>query len=357
VEQQVLQPRAADDSEQDGAGREFAETAEEAILNLERAASVHALRADGRFNFKTLKHDLAVEGLDNISRSYSRLSIGSCMRHHAQRAVNIRRSKPQPSIGPSLLHHGIAICDDEQPESQEAGDGFASRFNRYLLAARTTDVGQGFGSECKQRARAIHGHLHALDCVAPLLPPPHAAVVARSLNHLRPHLFATGHCRSECKEESSDASAPDMLYVCVSTMAQINPHLMLRFTCRFSDLSRQLKDDRDDLFARLTQAQQDNKIMNQELSTARSNLAVVKDELEFAKRAVKTLQSSKATSKEALCAALPALLFSSTLSPQCDLFLHLLLSQLLQGLCSRCAESRVVGGGEDREERGARSPG
>jgi hypothetical protein len=70
--------------------------------------------------------------------------------------------------------------------------------------------------------------------------------------------------------------------------------------CSYSDLSRQLKDDRDDLFVRLTQALQDNKDMNQELTAMRSNMTVLKDELEFAKRAVKTLQTSKATSKEAL---------------------------------------------------------
>jgi hypothetical protein len=63
-----------------------------------------------------------------------------------------------------------------------------------------------------------------------------------------------------------------------------------------------LQDDRDDLFAQLTQEQQANKNMNQELINVQTNLAIVKDELEFAKRAVKTLQSSKATSKEAMCA-------------------------------------------------------
>ena len=76
---------------------------------------------------------------------------------------------------------------------------------------------------------------------------------------------------------------------------------------RYSDLCSQLKDDRDDLFACLTQEQQARKEAQQELFATREELSSVKDQLEFARRAIKAVQSSKTTTKEALCGS-----FSST---------------------------------------------
>jgi hypothetical protein len=208
-------PRAREDAEGDGVSCGRVKTPEEAVLDLERTAAANALRADGRFNFKTLKRDLALEGLDNLCRSYSPLSMGSSIRLHAQRAVNIRRSKSQPTIGPSLLHHGIAIRDEEEPVAEAVAtqprDGFASGYNRYLLATQAIGAGQGFGSEFSQRARSIHGHMHSLDCIVPLLPPAHATAVSRSLNEVRFHLFAAGEFREECEAQGSDARIPRLL--------------------------------------------------------------------------------------------------------------------------------------------------
>lgn len=186
-----------------GTGGKQDETADEAIGHLERAASAQALRADCRFNFKTLQRDLVLEGLDDISRSYSTSSTGIAMRHHAQRAVNIRRSMQRPAIGPSLLHHGIALCDNQEQKEQGDGsvtrrlDGFSSAYNRYVLASRTVDAGQGLGSECSKRASTMRGHMHTLECILPLLPPTHAANIARALNQLRTHVFAACQCDNE----------------------------------------------------------------------------------------------------------------------------------------------------------------
>jgi hypothetical protein len=57
----------------------------------------------------------------------------------------------------------------------------------------------------------------------------------------------------------------------------------------------------------LTQEQHARKEAQQELSGAREELSSVKDQLEFARRAIKAFQSSKTTTKEALCGS-----FSST---------------------------------------------
>ena len=51
-------------------------------------------------------------------------------------------------------------------------------------------MGQGVGSECSKKARAMHGHLHSLECIVPMLPPSHASVMSQSLNLLRAHVFA-----------------------------------------------------------------------------------------------------------------------------------------------------------------------
>lgn len=72
---------------------------------------------------------------------------------------------------------------------------------------------------------------------------------------------------------------------------------------RYSDLCRELKNDRDDLFASWSQQQQKNAEMQRELAAARTDLAVVKDELLFARRAIKTMQSSSVSTNEALCVA------------------------------------------------------
>jgi hypothetical protein len=72
---------------------------------------------------------------------------------------------------------------------------------------------------------------------------------------------------------------------------------------RYSDLCRELKNDRDDLFASWSQQQHKNAEMQRELAAARTDLAVVKDELLFARRAIKTMQSSSVSTKEALCVA------------------------------------------------------
>jgi len=51
----------------------------------------------------------------------------------------------------------------------------------------------------------------------------------------------------------------------------------------------------------LTQEQQARKEAQQELFATREELSSVKDQLEFARRAIKAFQSSKTTTKEALC--------------------------------------------------------
>ena len=67
--------------------------------------------------------------------------------------------------------------------------------------------------------------------------------------------------------------------------------------------------------------------MHTELAAARSDLAVVKDDLMFAKRAVKTFESSKSSSKEALWVFLlllfPLLFLQfhhCNAQPSCDIF-------------------------------------
>jgi hypothetical protein len=71
--------------------------------------------------------------------------------------------------------------------------------------------------------------------------------------------------------------------------------------CRYSDLCRDLKNDRDHLFACLTQQQHENAELTRQLAASRRDLHAAKDDLQFAKRAVKALQSNKAaSSKEAL---------------------------------------------------------
>ncbi len=69
---------------------------------------------------------------------------------------------------------------------------------------------------------------------------------------------------------------------------------------RYSDLCRDLKNDRDHLFACLTQQQHANAELTQQLAASQRDLTAANDELQFAKRALKSLQSNKATSKEAL---------------------------------------------------------
>lgn len=201
----------ADSSEQ------LLKTAEEEINYLERVANADALSADGRFKFNNLRQDLALQGLGNLTRSYSSSSIGAHLLSHRQHAVNIRRAKQQPAVGPSLLRHGVAIAEDDldksgQPTSKERHD-FVSRYNRYVLATSALNMGQGLGSECSKKARAVHGHLHSLECIVPLLPPPHASVMSHSLNLVRAHVFAAAdsHKDSAKQDSCTHDDAPKML--------------------------------------------------------------------------------------------------------------------------------------------------
>jgi hypothetical protein len=75
----------------------------------------------------------------------------------------------------------------------------------------------------------------------------------------------------------------------------------------------------------LTQEQHARKEAQQELSGAREELSSVKDQLEFARRAIKAFQSSKTTTKEALCGS-----FSPPI--HAHLPVGLLLTQLIIGI-------------------------
>jgi hypothetical protein len=204
----ALQP---DSHREEAHNGDFLRLAEQDITHLERAASAQSMRSDCRFNFNTLKHDLALGGLDNLSRSYSLMSsTDSSLLRHRQRAVNVRRSKQQPAIGPTLLSHGCAVHADEAQSSasgEVAGsknrDGFTSAYNRYVLASCGADKSQGLGGECSRNSRTLQGHLHALDCIVPLLPPAHAADTARALSMLRVHLFAAGHSYRQGEEHGA----------------------------------------------------------------------------------------------------------------------------------------------------------
>ncbi len=201
------------DSQGEEVHNDFLRLAEQDITHLERAASAQSMRSDCRFNFNTLRHDLALGGLDNLSRSYSLMSrTDSSLLRHRQRAVNVRRSKQQPAIGPTLLNHGCAILVDEQQSSVSGGaaaaknrDGFTSAYNRYVLASCGADKVQGLGSGCSRNSRALQGYLHALDCIVPLLPPAHAADTARALSMVRAHLFAAGHSYRQGEENGAQS--------------------------------------------------------------------------------------------------------------------------------------------------------
>jgi hypothetical protein len=144
---------------------------------------------------------------------------------------------------------------------------------------------------------------------------------------------------------------------------------------RYSDVCRKLQDDRDDLFSLFSHEQRAARDLTQELAAAREELARVKDDLEFARRAIKALQSSKTTSKEALCAIYlkaphpspllpspPCLLLPTSSSPRPCLPASLLdfvyvRWQVLQRLCACSAEDRVVGRREICKRQVARSIG
>lgn len=205
------------DTKRAESSEELLKTAEEEIDHLERVANADALRADGRFNFNNLRQDLALEGLGNLTRSYSSSSIGGHLLSHRQHAVNIRRAKQQPAVGPSLLRHGVAIAEDDldksgHPTSKGRHD-FVSRYNRYVLATSSLNMAQGVGSECSKKARAVQGHLHSLECIVPMLPPPHASAMSHSLNLVRSHVFAAvdSHKDSAERDSSANDDAPKML--------------------------------------------------------------------------------------------------------------------------------------------------
>jgi hypothetical protein len=194
--------------------------AEAAVMNLERSASAQSLQVDGRFNFSTLQQDLALEGLDNLSRSYSSLShTDISLLHHRKSAINKRKSNTRPAIGPTLLHHGCALPQADAHEDSPAAaaaaqrqlEGFSSAFNRYVLSTCSINTGQGLGGECSQRSKAVLGHLHVLDCIAPLLPPVHASDVVRALNVLRTHVFATDSFLKHGGRDGSSDDAPNQL--------------------------------------------------------------------------------------------------------------------------------------------------
>jgi hypothetical protein len=128
---------------------------------------------------------------------------------------------------------------------------------------------------------------------------------------------------------------------------------------RYSDVCRKLQDDRDDLFSLFSHEQRAARDLTQELAAAREELARVKDDLEFARRAIKALQSSKTTSKEALCAIYlkaphpspllpspppmsppPYLLLTQALSSRIPLgFCLCALAGTSKALCVRCRRS------------------